>query len=77
MTADDHNQTGADGEGPDAAPTATFPPIPDIRHITPAPEDFEHPPGFANYLWPLLWCGLIGVLIGVLLCGGWPPAHPH
>ena len=48
-----------------------IPPAPAVREITPAPEDFENPPGFANYVWPLFWCGLGGVLIAVLLAYGW------
>ena len=48
-----------------------LPEAPAVRHITPAPADFENPPGFANYIWPLFWCGLAGVLISVLLAYGW------
>lgn len=67
MTA--HDQT--DDATTEDHGSSELPPPPAVRHITPAPEDFENPPPFASYLWPLFWCGLAGVLIVVLAAYGW------
>ncbi len=54
-----------------------LPPEPEVREITPAPEDFEHPPALINLVWPVFWIVVIGVLASVAYCAGWiePAAH--
>lgn len=54
-----------------------LPPEPAVRHVTPASEDFENPPGFANYIWPVFWVLLIGGLVGVVCAGGWGGFAAH
>ncbi len=75
MTAHDNEPT--DESAADDHGAHEFPPVPAVRHITPAPEDFENPPGFANYVWPIFWCGLAGVLIMILGCYGWHEVAGH
>lgn len=54
-----------------------LPPEPAVRHVTPAPEDFANPPGFANYIWPVFWVLLICGLVGVVCAGGWSGFEAH
>ena len=48
-----------------------LPPAPAVRHITPAPEDFENPPAIRNLLWPLVWIALAGLCWKVVEAAGW------
>jgi hypothetical protein len=49
-----------------------LPPEPSVRHITPAPEDFENQPAPLLYLWPVAWMGLGTALAALLWARGWP-----
>ena len=64
-------------EGPAPSPKAHEPPpVPVVRSITPAPEDFANPPPMRNLWWPVLWIGVAAVLIfalhNTLASDGWP-----
>lgn len=65
------HETPVDDTHEEHAGSHEFPPEPAVRHVTPAPEDFDNPPGFANYVWPIFWVGVIGVLVAVVCAGGW------
>ena len=75
MTAHEHDAD--DAPAAEAHAPQALPPAPAVRHITPAPEDFENPPAFASYIWPIFWCGLAGVLISLLYCYGWHDVGVH
>ena len=77
-----HAADGHAGHGPTAhghtaaghephAHGGEIPPAPLERHITPAPEDFQNLPGARALVVPILWCALAGLLVAVLLSGGW------
>jgi hypothetical protein len=61
----------------DSPSAAELPPEPEVRHITPAPEDFENPPALSRYLWPIFWAALAAVLYLVAAHRGWMPAGEH
>ena len=61
-----HDQTETKPGNDDAEVVHTFPPVPEERWITPAPEDFQHSPSPFAYLWPVVWIG-VALLVGWLL----------
>lgn len=52
-----------------------IPPAPEVRSITPSPEDFQGLPGAKAFAWPLLWMvlGFLGIV--ALLAAGWSLHH--
>ena len=55
------------GPGDDAAHAgpAEFPPVPAVRSITPAPEEYALPPPGTGLLWPVVWLLVAVVFVGV------------
>ena len=51
-----------------------FPPAPEPRSITPAPEDYAERPKASAYLWPVFWIAATVVLGWVVVTSGWPPS---
>jgi hypothetical protein len=72
---DAHGHGAAPAHDPSQHGPAEIPPEPAQRSITPAPEDFRNLPGATSLAWPVLWMALAALLIGTLLCGGWPAYH--
>lgn len=81
---DGHDSHGHGGHGHGAHGAADaghgahggeIPPAPEVRSITPAPEDFMHLPGARAFAWPLLWMVLAFLGMVALLAGGWALHH--
>lgn len=49
----------------------TIPAVPNVRSITPAPEDFASPPSLPTFLWPTIWTVILGALVAWGLSHGW------
>ena len=54
-----------------------LPAAPETRRITPAPQDFENPPAFLAYLWPLGWIAICLAVYFTLADAGWHAWHGH
>ncbi|MFM8979010.1 MAG: hypothetical protein ACKOSS_00885 [Planctomycetia bacterium] len=48
-----------------------IPPAPEVRSITPAPEDFVKLPGARALAWPLTWLVVAFLGMVALLASGW------
>ena len=48
-----------------------LPPVPAVRYITPAPEDYENPPALGNLLWPIVWVGIAALCYLAVEAAGW------
>jgi hypothetical protein len=64
-----HDPHAHDAHGDPAASAhagpAEFPPVPAVRSITPAPEDYALPTPGAGLLWPVVWLLVAIVFVAV------------